>query len=108
MVVGSSKVLIYFASAMQEANKEEVTHKHEHRAILAFTTPVLCGVGFIAHVVGLKLVQVSESMCTSAYLLTLIPHRKGEMLVPTSGSWLIAIISWLVRISKDSLLADPS
>ena len=52
MVAGSSKVLIYSASAMQETNEEEA-HKHKHRAILTFTTPVLCGVSCIARVVGL-------------------------------------------------------
>ena len=93
---------------MQDANEEETTHKHKDRAILAFTTPVLCGVGCIAHVVGLKIRQIGGPIYKSVCFLTLIPHRKGEILVPTTGSWLIAIISGLVRISMDSLLADSS
>ena len=33
---------------------------------------------------------------------TLIPQRKGEMLVPISGSWLMAKISWFLRIPRIS------
>ena len=36
-----------------------------------------------------------------------MPHRKGAMLVPTTGSWWIAMISGFVRISTISVeIAD--
>lgn len=38
---------------------------------------------------------------------TLIPHLKGEILFPTTSSWLIARISLLVRMPKMSgVMAD--
>lgn len=33
---------------------------------------------------------------------TLIPQRKGETLVPITGSWLMARISWFLRIPRIS------
>ena len=55
MSAGSSKVLIYIRCLSDESKEDETTHKHEYRAILAFTAPVLRGVGCITHVVGLTL-----------------------------------------------------
>ena len=39
---------------------------------------------------------------------TSVPQRKGVMPLPTTGSWLIAMISSFLRIAKASLLIEES
>ena len=83
-----------------------MTHKHDDRAILTRSAPVLCWVRTIARPVGLKCTNEDKCRITQR-VHTLMPQRKGDMLIPYTGSWLISRISLFNRMdSMSGAMAD--
>ena len=87
-----------------------VTDEHDHRAVLARSAPVLSRVSTVAS--PIRLVRHNGKLhsletCVEK-IFTLMPQRKGEILVPSTGSWLIARISVFLRMPRISGVIDES
>lgn len=96
---GSSRVFNCMGFQLIKQQMSKNTHEHKYRPVLALSTPVLCGMSVIAD--PIRLSRHHWLRINNLYKqLTLMPHRKGAILVPTTGSWCIAIISGFVRISR--------
>jgi hypothetical protein len=92
---------------MVEEGRE--THEHENCSIFGRPTPILCWMGAVACPIRLSnrcgFVRIHLKVDTIS--LTLIPQRKGEMLLPTTLSWFMARISLFVSILRMSgVIAD--
>lgn len=87
------------------------TYQHENYTILGRPAPVLCGVSTITGPIRLRNLNGQEIDTNlkhpNATILTLIPHLNGDILLPTTGSWLISRISLFFRIPRTSgVIAD--
>jgi len=83
-------------------------YQHEDRSIFALSAPVLRWMSRVVSPVGLFIPSVSDLSRKFLSRLTLIPHLKGVIAVPTTGSWLIAMISLFFRIKRVSLVIEAS
>lgn len=84
----------------ETCKNHKVTHDHEDSSVLALAAPVLRGEPGVADPVGLYPCQDEAKKINQDGGLTLMPQRKGVTAVPTTGSWLIAMISLFMRISS--------
>lgn len=86
----------------------DFTYKHEHSPVLTFSTPILRGMGGIEGPVGLEDKGHQHLKRKRGWQRTLTPQRNGETEVPTTESWLIAMISSFIKISRVSLVTMVS